>query len=205
MSFLHLKIFIIWILASTPANMTRISGVIKVQRNKEDELTPAEEKALRPFLKVQEEEEEENMTPHPLDFEEEERPKFDSFRDLMKKAASMKSEPSKNVSKYEDGIHAVVGTATMVEQVWSQGDEILTKRRSSTSPLLFECTMYLKFNRELWDVDDIAEANRRRKNESSQKWKDKVGDRVVNMRDAVKDWDKEVEEIEEDEANAVEN
>eukprot|EP00956_Cyclotella_meneghiniana_P039167 scaffold166891_cov21-Cyclotella_meneghiniana.AAC.1 len=167
----------------------------RVQRFKEDQLTEAEEKALRPFLKVaDEDDEDEDMTPIPLDFEDE--PKYESFEDLMKKADNLKKEAKEQGSKYEAGIHAVMGTAATVEQVWSQADEVLTKRRSGMSPLLFECILYLKFNRDLWGMDDIAEANRRRMNESTQKWKDKVGDRQVNMSAAVNAWEKEIEAFE---------
>ena len=169
--------------------------MIKVQRFKEDQLTEAEEKALTPFLKVQNDDDEDEvmLSPTPLDFEEEPQPQYEDFKALMEKAGKHKKEAKEQGSKYVASIHAVMGTAATVEQVWSQADEVLTKRRSNMSPLLFECILYLKFNRDLWDMDDIAEANRRRMNESTQKWKDKVGDRQVNMRDAVNAWEAEIE------------
>ena len=43
---------------------------------------------------------------------------------------------------------------------------VLTDGCSSMSPLVFELIIYLKYNARLWTIDDVIEANRRRKNES---------------------------------------
>ena len=49
-----------------------------------------------------------------------------------------------------------------VERLWSDADAILTKRRASTSPLLLELILYLKYNRDLWNLSDVITANQRR-------------------------------------------
>ena len=41
----------------------------------------------------------------------------------------------------------------------------MTRERSVMAPLIFEAIMFLKYNRRLWDLADIVEANKRRKGE----------------------------------------
>jgi hypothetical protein len=50
--------------------------------------------------------------------------------------------------------------------VWSMAGHVLADACSSLSPLVFELIMNLKYNARLWTIDDVIEANRRRKNES---------------------------------------
>ena len=71
----------------------------------------------------------------------------------------------------------VVSSASPVEGVWSFGDCVLTKRRASMSPLTFELIMYLNYNQELWDVNDVIEANKRRKDTNK-------GDRATRVAEA---------------------
>ena len=42
----------------------------------------------------------------------------------------------------------------------------MTKRRANMQPLMFEMIMYLKFNKRLWGLEEVVEANLRRKNDS---------------------------------------
>ena len=58
---------------------------------------------------------------------------------------------------------AAGGTAAEPERLWSAGDAVLTKRRANMQPLMFEMIMYLKFNKQLWGLDEVVEANLRRK------------------------------------------
>ena len=50
--------------------------------------------------------------------------------------------------------------------MWTSAGKILTKDRSGTSPLIFECIVYLKYNQDLWGLEDEVEANKRRKSVS---------------------------------------
>ena len=42
----------------------------------------------------------------------------------------------------------------------------MTKRRANVQPLMFEMIMYLKFNKQLWGIEEVMEANLRRKNKT---------------------------------------
>ena len=65
--------------------------------------------------------------------------------------------------KYHMGSWAVMGTAAVVENLWSRAGSVLTEERSSLSPLVFEAIMYCKYNERLWNMSDVIEANKRRK------------------------------------------
>jgi len=65
------------------------------------------------------------------------------------------------------------------------------------SPLIFELIMYLKANRRLWNLDDVVEANKRRKNNSAAV-KKRLKDhrqRVTAKKSSIADWDKFHKEI----------
>jgi hypothetical protein len=134
----------------------QISAILKVQRGQEADLRPVEEATLTNF--ILEEQAESDATPSPP-------PPAKRLRDVLaaRKAARIKGSDS----KYDPALkHAICGSAAEVERVWSMAGKILTNERSSTSPLLFECIMYLKYNRDLWGLKDVVEANKRRKNNS---------------------------------------
>ena len=104
----------------------------------------------------------------------------------------MASTNSDEVSDYDDGVHhCVLATGCEPESVWSVGSCILTKNRSSTSPLIFESILYLKYNRDLWDLSKIIEANLRRKShtEAKQKKFKEHRNRFIQMRNRLQDWD----------------
>lgn len=61
-----------------------------------------------------------------------------------------------------------MGSAAVVEQLWSKADCIYTKRRAGLSPLVFEMIMFLKENRDLWNLFDVAEADNRRKDANKE-------------------------------------
>ena len=66
----------------------------------------------------------------------------------------------------------------------------MTKRGSSTSPLTFESILYLNFNSDLWDLNDVIEANNRCKNETTanQARLRETCDRINKMRERMNDW-----------------
>ena len=96
-----------------------------------------------------------------------------------------KEEMLHHHSDYDDAVHhCPFGTALVPEGLWSFGDCVMTKRRSSTSPLTFESILYLNFNSDLWDLNDVIEANNRRKNETTanQAQLKETRDRINKMR-----------------------
>ena len=133
-----------------------IKAVLKVMREEESNLLPAEAATLTIFLLVEE-------TPTAT---ADQSPK----KKMKERLAEMKAARL-NVghlkSKYLLAIkRAILGSAAEVERVWSMAGRVLTKDWASMSPLVFKCIMYLKYNKELWSLADVVEANKRRKNVS---------------------------------------
>ena len=84
------------------------------------------------------------------------------FRSCTKEEGEREIREMLGVSKYAN-LNFIMGSAAVVEQLWSKSDCVYTKRRAGLSPLVFEMIMFLKENRDLWSVYDVAEANDRRK------------------------------------------
>ena len=55
----------------------------------------------------------------------------------------------------------------------------MTRERSVMAPIIFEAIMFIKYNRRLWDLADIVEANKRRKGERGRTT------HCVNLRKAI--------------------
>ena len=47
-----------------------------------------------------------------------------------------------------------------MEIIWSRACYILTTQRSAMSPKMFEAIMFLKYNKELWDLTTVQDAVR---------------------------------------------
>ena len=84
-----------------------------------------------------------------------------SYKQTLKRKRGERSKIKK--SKYHRGIRgAVPYSAAEVEHIWSAARNILTWRRSSMSPVIFEMIMFLKYNKRLWGLAEVVEANKRR-------------------------------------------
>jgi len=86
----------------------------------------------------------------------------DLEKDKKRKATSMTYK-----SAYHPALKlCVLGLTAEVERFWSMAGPLMTKFLSSTSPLMLEIIMYLKYNSCLWNISDVIEANLWRKNQS---------------------------------------
>ena len=139
-------------LSTDPAFET---GVAKIQENVQYEnlMSVQEVRACKKLLKTagQKDEEEDSDS--------------SCSEDVVKVIAARKKRKIREmlgVSKYAN-LNFIMGSAAVVEQLWSKSDCVYTKRRAGLSPLVFEMIMFLKENRDLWSVYDVAEANDRRK------------------------------------------
>ncbi len=47
-----------------------------------------------------------------------------------------------------------------MERLWSKFDALVDQRRSGMSPVMIEAILYLKENRDLWDINDVRTALR---------------------------------------------
>ena len=61
-------------------------------------------------------------------------------------------------SNSDDCFDHMIGSAAVVERLWSVARYILTTNRSSLSPVMFEAVLFLRSNRTLWDVRTVQRA-----------------------------------------------
>ena len=52
----------------------------------------------------------------------------------------------------------ILGTSVVVKRFFSLCRNILTDKRASLTPKMFECLAFLKVNKELWELEDTARA-----------------------------------------------
>jgi hypothetical protein len=139
-------------------------GVDKIQNKKEKELTNSEKNACKNLLKrnhlnwaaVDTQEEDDD------DLSEEELFTQESSTFSMKSIYSHESkkaeaEERKSVSEYID-CSFIGSSAAIVESLWSKFDALVDQRRSGMSPVMIEAILYLKENRDLWDINDVRTA-----------------------------------------------
>ena len=161
-----------------------ICAIIKVQLGKEESLTEDEANAIAPWKLDPESDQETLDTPTS---------EFESLKRARDNEKKRKSTMLSTKSVYDPAIKACVGgSAAEVERVWSMAGHVLTKHRSSMSPLVFELIMYLKYNSRLWGLADLVEANKRRKQESvvSKNRLSIQKERLEKMKAEVFLWDK---------------
>ena len=69
----------------------------------------------------------------------------------------------------------LLGSAAIVECLWSKFDALVLQRRRGMSPIMVEGILYLKENRDLWGIEDVKEALRRvKENEKKERTKKKM-------------------------------
>ena len=72
-----------------------------------------------------------------------------------------KVRKQKGKSQYID-CSFIMGSAACVERLWSEADAIVSKRRNGLSPITLEMILFLKKNKDLWDLSDVVEADKMR-------------------------------------------
>ena len=101
-----------------------------------------------------------------------------SYKDTLKRKREERSRGAK--SRYHPAVKkAIPCSAAEAERSWSRARHVLTRERSTTALLIFEAIMFLKYNRRLWGLADIVEANKRRKGERGRTT------HCVNLRKAI--------------------
>ena len=129
------------------------SGVCKIQQGVSHEvtMTDAEKHACRRLLLSSDDSDDDD------DFDEED------FYASVEHEKKRKAKEVANVSDYIDCGFILGSTAATCEALWSKADEVLRKRRQGMSPRTLEMILFLKENRDLWDIRDVHEADSRRK------------------------------------------
>ena len=138
-----------------------IRAIIKVQSNKDVNLTDAKAGKLKPWKLVSAgkggDEDKQSDDDEPI------LSVLEQMNRDRKRQADM-AESDLHKSAYDPAIkHCVLGSAAEVERVWSMAGHVLTEHRSSLSPYVFELIMYLKYNSRLWGLQDVVNANAERK------------------------------------------
>ena len=164
-----------------------IKAVLKVQQEREDELTEKEAESIKPWKIIDPEDlsDEQERLDTPISV-------FELKNKQREERKKEQNEKRKAISAYDAAIKECVGgSAAEVECVWSMAGHVLTDHRSSLSPLVFEMIMYLKYNARLWNLSDVVEANKRRRNESSAAKKriDIQTERLNKIREEVDSWE----------------
>jgi hypothetical protein len=117
----------------------------------------------------------------------------DDYEAGFKKHKSDEAAKVEGESKYID-LNFVVGSAAIVESMWSELDDLLcNKRRSCMSPLNVEMIMFLKKNKDLWSLQDVHLANSMRKKAMQDKRNgitDDDADRVAKRIHESEVWDR---------------
>jgi hypothetical protein len=132
-----------------------LSGVIKLQTNKANELT-AEEKEAVSMFEIDDngggDEDPSRKRQKPNEWDD----LADKFRVL---ANGTTRRTSAGELSYMD-TRFVVGTNNACERLFSKGKRILTDSRGRMSPLTFEALIFLKANKDLWGQLEVTKAMR---------------------------------------------
>ncbi len=131
------------------------TAIAKIQSGSELTMTQAEKCACRAFQKDAnlESDDELDLT---VDSGRE-----DFFLRGFEKAKKQKTKESSGQSDYID-CNFITGSAAVVKSLWSMYDAFNSKRRRGMSPIMVEMILFLKKNRDLWGIDNIARANQSR-------------------------------------------
>ena len=79
----------------------------------------------------------------------------EDFHASVEHEKERKAKEVANVSDYIDCGFILGSTAATCEALWSKADEVLRKRRQGMSPRTLEMILFLKENRDLWDIRDV--------------------------------------------------
>lgn len=116
------------------------AAVLKLQNNNEEQLTRAEKAAVVSLHKCESDttagNEEQKLT----------------FKQKLAKRQKLEA-PGKYICA-----DFVLGSVAEVERVWSMAKFIMSDKRNSLKPLMFEALMFLKYNARFWGDQLIAEA-----------------------------------------------
>ena len=158
----HYATYCVITLSQTMHSTPFVSGVIKIQNNQEMLLSPEEKVACARGLKPVSDSPDELSSPlcSPV------RKKF-RFRESIKSKIESRNVCDKHSTKYCDGMHLCVTATNACGERWnSMADCVVTKRRKGLSNVMVNDIMFLKWNKRLWELPEVVEANKRRKNSS---------------------------------------
>ena len=132
-------------------------GVAKMQQGVvyENEMTIAERNACKMLLKSCDSMSDDETMSDDEDIEE----------DTTRTIANQQKRNAQEIEGQSKCINCdvIIRSATIVEQRWSKGGCVHASRRLSMSPIVFGMLMFLKENSDLWKINDVVDADERRK------------------------------------------
>jgi hypothetical protein len=129
------------------------TGIAKIQSESEQTMMQAEKLACKAFQKDANLGDESDLT---VDSDEK-----DFFLREFEKAKRQKTKESCGQSDYIN-CNFNLGSAAVVESLWNMYDAFNSKRRRGMSPIKVEMILFLKKNKDLWGIEDVARANQNR-------------------------------------------
>jgi hypothetical protein len=131
------------------------TGIAKIQSRNERTMTQAEKRACLAFRKDAN-----------LNLGDESDLTMDSDKEdfFLREFEQAKRQKLKESSGQSDYINCtfITGSAAVVESLWSVYDAFNSKRRRGMSPITVEMILFLKKNKDLWGIEDVARANQSR-------------------------------------------
>ncbi len=152
-------------------------GIAKLQSGSEQTMSQAEKHACKALLKDANRgsDDESDLT---VDSGEE-----DFFLREFETAKKQNTKESSGQSDYID-CNFINGSAAVVESLWSMYDAFNSKRRHGMSPITVEMILFLKKNKDLWGIEDVARANQSRlKADRSERVEKKIAEHEEFTRD----------------------
>jgi hypothetical protein len=112
-----------------------------------------------------------------------------SYREALKRKREERSRGA--TSRYHPAIaEAIPCSAAEVERIWSRARHVLTRERSTMAPILFEAIMFLKYNRRLWGLAEVVEANKRRKGQRAPTtFRNNIRKQIEARLEDVEEWE----------------
>ena len=97
--------------------------------------------------------------------------------DVYQAIASANDAATKTESDYVN-LKFILASAAEVERIWSMAKYILVQQRKGMSPKLFECLLFLKYNRQFWNKRKVIDAYRMAKDKKSTDRAKKIAEEV---------------------------
>ena len=92
------------------------------------------------------------------------------YQRALEEEAKQDAERNGTNSQYIN-LDFVLGSAAEVERLWSLAKYILVNQRKTMNSQMFECLLFLKYNRKYWNKEMVIEAYRRaQRNQASVKY-----------------------------------
>ena len=158
-------------------------AVDKIQNKKENELTNQEKESCKGLLKknhlnwagIDNQDEDDDDLSSKEELQTQDSATF-SLKSIYSQASKKaEEEERKGESEYID-CSFIGASAGIVERLWSKFDALVDQRRNGMSPVMIviEAILYLKENRDLWDISDVKTAlTKLRENEKTARFEER--------------------------------